>query len=639
MSTTSLREALRLVESELAGQRWQSALTQTEKLLVIHPRWLDALRVKADILIALNQLPEAEEIIDGILAAHPEHVPAFIARAQIAAHRRDLAAILACYRRICEMTSPNMQWRVSYNQIAQQLQLPPYTPSHSGLARLYLRSELYVQSFKEWQIALNANSTRVDAMVGVAETLWRMRNFARAKEMCSFILQRHPHVLKAVLLMAFFEAEAGHLDDARQLIYDAASMDPEQTIAGSLFIDYVAVGHQILTDLFRQTARSLTRPVAAASIVQLPPAPPPELPRTTTDPLPDGQLKTGPLFAKTATLRNQDSINTSTNTTSQTGDLAKQHQLEDYFSQSRASQVAPEFAQIFKETENMLWDPRGDADSSQELPALVHVPPPPALAAAMAAATQTDETERNFIQWLHSQGAVSLDGELPITSDNPAMFSQVAMPPFLQQAMSTNDVPTSAEPSPAISEPAVNEEQRVVVPSLSLRSKPTDAHTSSPESLSDVSQNPSMQASSVAIPSSSSGTIDGNASAVTIEAIEEGLVSAGFSPMETGRLSSISSHDHNDASRERTPQERMDEARHMRREGRVGEALLEYHILVKTSDDLADVIRDLRDTAIEDPYEPEIHRLLGDAFIRQGNYIEALEAYNQSSYLRQSARG
>ena len=67
----------------------------------------------------------------------------------------------------------------------------------------------------------------------------------------------------------------------------------------------------------------------------------------------------------------------------------------------------------------------------------------------------------------------------------------------------------------------------------------------------------------------------------------------------------------------------------------MGEALVEYRALVKaTTDRMPEIIRDLRDAAIEDAREAEIHRLLGDAYIRQGDYVETLEAYNRASALR-----
>jgi hypothetical protein len=129
--------------------------------------------------------------------------------------------------------------------------------------------------------------------------------------------------------------------------------------------------------------------------------------------------------------------------------------------------------------------------------------------------------------------------------------------------------------------------------------------------------------------------------ALTIESIEHGLTSAGYSRLETGRLSSLAAtldDSPTPAPADPAPdtQQQLTRARALRREGRMGEALIEYRALTKAdADQLPDIIRDLRDAAIEDPREPEIPRLLGDALIRMGAYTEALEAHNQANALRQ----
>jgi hypothetical protein len=81
--------------------------------------------------------------------------------------------------------------------------------------------------------------------------------------------------------------------------------------------------------------------------------------------------------------------------------------------------------------------------------------------------------------------------------------------------------------------------------------------------------------------------------------------------------------------------ERLERVRTLRHAGKKIEALGEFRLLVKANpDQLPLVVRGLLDAAIEDPHEPEIYRLLGDAQIRIGNYVESLDAYNRASGLR-----
>jgi tetratricopeptide (TPR) repeat protein len=78
-------------------------------------------------------------------------------------------------------------------------------------------------------------------------------------------------------------------------------------------------------------------------------------------------------------------------------------------------------------------------------------------------------------------------------------------------------------------------------------------------------------------------------------------------------------------------------ARQRRSDGRMDDALTEYRLLLKNSPDLlADVMSDLREELAEQPEHPELHRLLGDAHIRQGDYLSALESYNRAVALTQA---
>jgi tetratricopeptide repeat protein len=80
-------------------------------------------------------------------------------------------------------------------------------------------------------------------------------------------------------------------------------------------------------------------------------------------------------------------------------------------------------------------------------------------------------------------------------------------------------------------------------------------------------------------------------------------------------------------------------ARRRRAEGRNEEALLEYRAVLRDSPDmLDDLIHDLRDMSATTE-NPEVHRMLADAYIREGNYTDAIESYNRAQALTQSQQG
>ncbi|HZC05379.1 MAG TPA: tetratricopeptide repeat protein [Ktedonobacterales bacterium] len=81
---------------------------------------------------------------------------------------------------------------------------------------------------------------------------------------------------------------------------------------------------------------------------------------------------------------------------------------------------------------------------------------------------------------------------------------------------------------------------------------------------------------------------------------------------------------------------RLAAARSLREDGALDEALVEYGALLRNAPDLLpDVLSDLEASLDDQPEHPELHRLLSDARIRQGDYMAALESLNRSVSLTQ----
>ena len=81
---------------------------------------------------------------------------------------------------------------------------------------------------------------------------------------------------------------------------------------------------------------------------------------------------------------------------------------------------------------------------------------------------------------------------------------------------------------------------------------------------------------------------------------------------------------------------RLAAARAQRDAGALDDALVEYRALLRNAPDLLpDVLDDLQAALDEQPEHPELHRLVSDARIRQGDYLSALESLNRSVSLTQ----
>jgi tetratricopeptide (TPR) repeat protein len=813
--TTPLREALSLAESEIQAGRPGEALRQCDLLLGTHPRWLEAQRLKARALVALNQLGPAAQLLDGIIACNPEDEQVYSDRAYLALRQGEPLGALAWYRRACEVARDNAALRATHNQLAAQLGRPPYTPSHTGLARLHLRGELFDYALREWDLALQANPNRLDAQIGLAETHWRMGNAARSRDICRYILRFMPNCLKPLLLLVIFELDAGNAEEAQRLTTLVAEMDPEQRVAGELFGDLVAVGHSALANLFRSAVRTQTTPLLRPneSLTGVFPA---LGARPATQPIPNGQLPTGPLFrpptppefAPTSKLAMPRA----------NGNGHAQGDIEDYFSRSRAPGMSDDFQIVFRETEYMLWSRDNEEPVTAEIPAVTEGMAPPPMsngAGETVSTTPTVPADDTFVRWLQAQGARPLTTPVPPPAAPDAEPPTIGLPPFLAAALAesapvqeapesasipSGEMPLAAEATtrespgarsprlgtetpPGYEEGAAKDQGRETenqgrdesrpyndgahalpvsaqgssgdlpaspqwgaaarsgtwdtsdyplspesfarrdaldpsqmgditppaVPQVSVaRTAAEPALDTPPDALDEALANasaddenddlppaPASMASqppaapmaatapdapeddasvaatsgAIAVPAiaaepeaiapanaaAQSGISSPAASStpgamgvpevpegapLTIEAIQQGLTSAGFARLDTGRLATVAS------SLDRAPEDaqaptidaaaRLEMARGLRRQGKMGEALVEYRALVKASSErLPEIIRDLRDAAIEDPREGEIQRLLGDAYIRQGDYVEALEAYNRASTLRQ----
>jgi hypothetical protein len=82
---------------------------------------------------------------------------------------------------------------------------------------------------------------------------------------------------------------------------------------------------------------------------------------------------------------------------------------------------------------------------------------------------------------------------------------------------------------------------------------------------------------------------------------------------------------------------RLDLARRKRGEGALDDAFVEYTAVLRNAPDLLpEVMRDLEDLSAEESAHPEAHRLLGDARIRQGDYMSALASLNRATALTQA---
>jgi tetratricopeptide (TPR) repeat protein len=747
MGQTSLSERLRAVEAEIAAGRTDRALTLAQELQAHYPRALAVLRVLGEVYLALRKPREALGALDRVLAGNPEDARACCARAIVQQIQGDSAAALAWYRRACDISPDDQLLRSAYRELASHLGQPPYEPTRMGLARLYLRGDLFAHAIREWESLLAEQPDALEAQLGLAETLWRAGSFHAAEECCARILLNAPSCVKALLILAVIHHDAGRDDEARQLIQRAAEYDPEQRIGLALLADRFAAGDMVLQTLLigdrpLPGANGASRPLAQSRTTGASPIPSsgtgsrPAMPLTVTD---------GPAMPPPGSRQ----------------------------------PAARDFRTMFAETEYMLW-----GRETEEMPSLPRQPRPAASADAAGPAARAqagtggldrastfvppvlrdqgfnlEETEArvaiNFVSWLQAQGArvhgvtgplppgtggtdgTSGTGTLPLppsrvthvhtgqTGALPAGPPPATTGPLPGAGGDGGDVVTGPLPPPTqdalramfaeLGEPqSPRMVEGAIVPTPDATSPHTAPHRApSASSLdgagdtpdaweadrSDVprpprwsdsqagdavfSDQPSTAPIAPTAPTTPATAADSALrSAGTLEDLERGLADSGFrqidlqsgqlaalgsapvgsgAHMQNGGLDALAALDGLDdpaaevatdalpghTSRPAEPgaaapgevaepapddyPARLDHARRQRADGALDAALVHYRAVLKNAPDLLnEVVGDLRESLADVPEHPEIHRLLGDARIRQGDYLSALESYNRA---------
>lgn len=710
MGRTALRDSLRGAEAEIAAGHPEQALARVQEVQARYPRALPVQRVLGEVYLALRKSREALGSLDRALAGNPEDARACCARSIVNQIQGDTLAALAWYRRACDLSPDDKMLRAAYRELAANLGQPPYAPSRMGLARLYLRGDLFAHAIREFETLVAEQSDALEAQVGLAESLWRADQFVAATEWCRRLLANAPSCVKALLILAVTEHDAGHMDEAQRLLRRASELDPDQQIAQTLFADRLDSGDGALrTLLFGEDAPAATVPTdqAAAlangrpSVHSLPlngAGAEPATERLTTPTVPP--LRTGPLT--------QPSVSTA----------------------ARTSALPPDFHTIFAETEYMLWG--HDESGNPGTPAgyqertrtdtFAHsaVVVPPALREQGGGFDDTESRVAiNWINWLQALGARPLDGRAgrpgtgpltgPIASSTPPwsghtgplvlppiqtgplppptpealrrMFAELEPEAVSRRVVDGNIVEASSAASDAQGDILDGERDAERAWSDSQASAEGWTLDSSlpaeMRQLRDFEAAPATLASDPISDSEHDAVDEGVAPPVaTLESLEQGFTASGFSNLELrpGELAALTGHPTPLAADDHTPSifsgplvdtgsayaapasppepeparaddepepsdyaGRLDRARGRRVNGQLEDALGEYRVILKNAPDLlAEIVSELQESMMAAPENPEVHRLLGDARIREGDYLSALESYNRAVALTQA---
>src|SRR5579859_31289 len=442
MGQTALSESLRGIEADIAARQLERALMLSQDMQTRYPRALAVQRVIGEVYLAMRKTREAIGALDRALAGDPEDARVSCARAIVQQIQGDSMGALAWYRRACDIRPSDKVLLSAYRELAHSLNQPAYTPSRIGLARLYLRGDLFSHAIREWETVLAERPDALEAHVGLAETLWRARNAQAAADRCHRLLLNSPSCVKALLILAAIEHDAGSDDEAHNQLRRAAELDPDMRIARELFADRLAANDRALSLLVfgeePPASRRLSRPLARPAGVPSPAA----------SGLMAGSLTGAPgaLMGPQPGVSSQSAAQTGAGAFTPSQPLAPRAPhttgalpppaapgmspaaYATNVPASRPNGLPPDFHRIFSETKDMLWHDDAEGQETQSrLPgvqafersrvdpfARSQVVMPPAL---MDANGSLEDTEArlaiNFLNWLQAQGAVAQNIGMP----------------------------------------------------------------------------------------------------------------------------------------------------------------------------------------------------------------------------------
>jgi tetratricopeptide (TPR) repeat protein len=247
-----------------------------------------------------------------------------------------------------------------------------------------------------------------------------------------------------------------------------------------------------------------------------------------------------------------------------------------------------------------------------------------------------EDTEAGWLRWLQAQGARSLDdpGELPEESGAFAALlhpaSQAAAPRTRLWEAPDPEFVRSFWPSDTVPQPVVR-----LAPGSSAKS----AGTAQREAWDNTQRERRAQGDDAG---GLSGISSVSLRPLTLEELERTFSASGLTRLEetlAGPASDRSTippwgQEGTEADLLTIAEDdypaRLELAERQRKTGRLDEALGHYRAIIRGAPELIDrVITGLVAATGEGPEQAAVYRLLGDAYTRRGDYMEALEAYNR----------
>ena len=237
-----LEDVINEAKTTLEGGNPDRAIAVCNHVFQYYPRCLEASRVLGEAYTEKRLLDEADQLFVFVLSADPQDVLGYVDRGFIAYERGQVDEAIVYYERAVEIDSSISQLREELLRLYHENPGAGRTKIRTtavGLANRRLHDGFYGQAIEEYSTVLRTTPNRLDVQVGLMEAYWRNRDFPRAEKMATDLLQTHPDLIKANLILWHIYGVRRNQDRAAPYLEKAHALDPLNLIAERLFEDAV----------------------------------------------------------------------------------------------------------------------------------------------------------------------------------------------------------------------------------------------------------------------------------------------------------------------------------------------------------------------------------------------------------------
>ena len=236
VSEISLKAYEEEIDQLIDASQYLEALAHLRYILSQYPRYVEAYYRLGKMLLETDLPGFAADMFRRVLAVDPEHLEARIGLGIAHQQKDNIDAAIWNLERALELAPDSIEIMDELQRLYEDRDGVIHDRlfrTRAGLARLYLRAQLYARATRELRALLAEDPARPDLMTALAEAYWRDGQTVQAADLCQEILGKMPYHCKANLILGSLWINSGQ-DEGWDYLRRAEEVDPENRRALAL---------------------------------------------------------------------------------------------------------------------------------------------------------------------------------------------------------------------------------------------------------------------------------------------------------------------------------------------------------------------------------------------------------------------